>query len=1256
MKHKLKKWHIALMSFMALFIAVFASLFSLRADTVDEETGEVLTDNWELNTVFYDSTVDNGKTPLTEINWDASDGGCDFGQERVITMQINYKNSSAISTYQANELQLSVPNLLYTNNYRECYNPLSEAYEYVYTDSQLMTSITIGANDLTHTGYDWNLKTESIYYSNTFVFTNANTIEEKTNFEGSIQIIYKILPFTENAKISSPNGNYSSIYSPEYENECIHSHNIKIKATIQNIIESNTISFNYTRTYSHPWEYKGYNIEKIALKISSYDGLGDNPQDYIWVKYRFTGVYSSTPNYPYMSVSESTMLIYDNIPDECLVIDKNGNILSKNDGVYQFNIKDHRDSNYSGACIFYVGYPKAIYNEENNNLIITNQGELYGCYYNNLETPVKLAEADVTINLSDFEFEYTGNLYNLEKKLNSPSTYKEMRYQAIINNWKESDDWFENNNISNWKLCPTTIYTGTPITVKIGDDILYALDNNYKYVKVKDNEYCFRSIQIFCLKNGNGNYILENKYDCELWVRYADSTDYVLYEEFRNGYGGDKTTYHPEGNGIWRFSEDEKIVGFYFIIHDLTESIITQSNASYIDVCTQFFKKDIPETGSLYNFGFIQVYQKDENNNLILQNEPSIDSYANFITKEEIAVNDQNIYGTYLQRATISHSWEYYSPTQPKTYVYAYKNTGAIIQNTEKELFDGTYSIGAYFETDDVPYQEYYKEGYLPSYSITGLKIYDLLPEGIVVNSTENEILNSVKLLAFDYKILNFYDLNFQKLSITDHIKKYANITILENWNNTNRTKIEIDIDLKNAPIYVFESDIFSEKCMIAFDINYIITYDTFFEYGNTYTNYCYLNKSSNDTYTRLRNTILDNGQNDIQSSDIDEDNDTTDYLSYAQASTTITSVVSTHQDVTTYVKTDQSNYSTGIVDTSCNSEYEYKLRVRTGSADITNLIVYTNIEEAQPKRTRWYGEFLGVDTTYAENKGYTVKVWYSPNKTAGTLAEDNSWQVYDEATVDKSNVKSLAFQYLVETDNTTDTSTDAIDPAVLPANSLTYVLIKMKSPADENIKTLARMDCWTQWNALDNYDRPVDFITGINSNVVKVALPNSIKADDLPSISLKFIKEIQGETSDFKNLNLNKADEHIFMIRLTNLSANDDGTYNQVTGLLSSTQGLVITQIPIGTYLLEELGDNYFDFVEFTNNNDPEIIIEGVTFEKTEQGYIITVSEDLAETVEFNIKVTNKTEDERFYEEKHNKENLFLINKTGIDHNVPEE
>ena len=82
-----------------------------------------------------------------------------------------------------------------------------------------------------------------------------------------------------------------------------------------------------------------------------------------------------------------------------------------------------------------------------------------------------------------------------------------------------------------------------------------------------------------------------------------------------------------------------------------------------------------------------------------------------------------------------------------------------------------------------------------------------------------------------------------------------------------------------------------------------------------------------------------------------------------------------------------------------------------------------------------------------------------------------------------------------------------------------------MKSPSDESIKTLARMDCWTQWNALDEFGSPVDFITGINSNVVKVALPNSVKTDDMPSISLRFTKEIIGADNAFENMNLNKTD-----------------------------------------------------------------------------------------------------------------------------------
>ena len=182
MKNKIKKWHIALMSFMALFIAVFASIFSLNATTVDEEeTPEELIDNWEISTVFYDSSVDKGmidsdgnydntqcKTPLTEIDWDASDGGYGVGETRIITMQINYDNDNAVTTYQPGELKITIPNIFYSNMWGK-----DTAWQ-----AQLATEVTIGANDSTHTKYAWTV----VSSKENFVFTNTNIIEEKTNF------------------------------------------------------------------------------------------------------------------------------------------------------------------------------------------------------------------------------------------------------------------------------------------------------------------------------------------------------------------------------------------------------------------------------------------------------------------------------------------------------------------------------------------------------------------------------------------------------------------------------------------------------------------------------------------------------------------------------------------------------------------------------------------------------------------------------------------------------------------------------------------------------------------------------------------------------------------------------------------------------------------------------------------------------------------------------------------------------------------
>ena len=1255
MKTKLKAWQISLLAIFAVMFAAIASIFSLKADTVDEEeTPEELVDNWEISTVFYDSFVDarimkddgsydetQCKTPLTEINWNEPDNGYSVLSPRIITVQINYKNLNTITSYNIGELKIAIPNLVYYNSSLE-----NTAY-----NAQWTSSIIVGANDSTHTGYDWNFSTgtKPSTSQQIFTFTNAKTIEEKANFEGSIQIVYTITPNSE---------------TPEkFEDSCIHVYSKTLTATLSQaeriLMDSNNIFLNYSRNYIHPWQYRNYNVRQTLSKISSYDNLASNPQDYIWVKCKYTE-YADTlreykSKYPYIRTIYETITFKTNIPKECIIFDENGNLVenidsSSNTYVINYSICKFVSGPGEYATI-YIGFPKSIYNLENNNLEQELTVDLYATYENKTEQEYFASDAD-PLNLAEFEFTYTGDLYGIRKT--HYDSKEIIRYQDIINDWS--------HNTSFYVISTMTRYTGNPLTVKVGDDLLYATNNSGNYVKLNDNEYYFTSVGFPALLNSSGVRI-SSKYDCELWVRYEGDTEYTLYKTFKNGFQ------------YFNFNKEQKVVGFYFIIHDMKEGISHHYHDSAFRATVAFYKTDIPETGKIYNFSYLQVFTKDSEGNLIFQNEPTIDSYSNLITQNEIATFDQNTYGTYMQRACAYANWAYYEVPQIANSVISFKKSSEIVQNATAEEFTGTFQIGTMISAPKEIFSINYFSDYDTSSYVDGFKFYDLLPAGMKLISSEEELINSLDIvsnrsnysaISNGYKNLdNFtnakiYNSEKQEISPKEFyslVKENMILKIIENWNNTGRTKIEVEIDFSDMPLmFVTPSGYYQYNIGVSLSYRYSISYDSFLEYGNVFTNNNYSEFKTLSEYKtiggayNISSIVTDNGEYNLEEADINENVNLEEKLSKSSTTITIVSVISTHQDVTIFVKTNYNYYTTGIVDASCDSEYEYKLRVRTGSANITNLVIYTSIEEAQPKRTRWKGEFLDIDTTYAENKGYTVKVWYSENTTVGTLAEDTSWQVYNEATVDKSKVKSLAFQYLVETKDTTGINTDTIDPAVLPTNSLTYVLIKMKSPNNESETRLARMDCWTQWNAIDEFGQPVDFITGINSNIVKVALPNSVKTDDMPSISLRFTKEITEDEESFKNMNLNKADNQIFKIRLTNLTANDDGTYNQVTGLLSSNTGLIITQIPIGTYLLEELSDNYFDFVEFTDNNDPEIIIEDVTFERTDAGCIITVNEDLTENIEFNIKVTNEIEDERFFEDKDNKENLFSKNKIEAD------
>ena len=222
---------------------------------------------------------------------------------------------------------------------------------------------------------------------------------------------------------------------------------------------------------------------------------------------------------------------------------------------------------------------------------------------------------------------------------------------------------------------------------------------------------------------------------------------------------------------------------------------------------------------------------------------------------------------------------------------------------------------------------------------ITIFEIYDLLPLGMEVTSTEENILDSFSLNV----IPAFYDKDGNKAfesnnEAKEFFKQHTKIKIIKNWKSTGRDKIIIKIDFKERPLYCHPGYMTRED-VFSFTVNYKITYDSVLAYGKTYTNYGYNNVFAIGNILKINSLVKDK-------EDIDEDNDTTDSISSTSRSITISQAVETLQDVQTQTASSLSNYSTGTVPAEYGKEYSYKLRVRSGKNDVTNLVIYDNIEK----------------------------------------------------------------------------------------------------------------------------------------------------------------------------------------------------------------------------------------------------------------------------------------------------------------------
>lgn len=1131
------------------------------------EDNEINLNNFEISLQIKDVTKNSDWSD--SVSWEPQY----YTDKKVITYQISYENNNPQQDYLPGELKITIP------KFEKLLN--SQNYIYFLTSDKFRITIDADNNSTEEKRKDWSYQSDNDNY----IFTNNKIISGDSPFNGSIQLTYSI------------------------EAECLFKNtNIEMQAILNDALLSNTTNFSFNAD----------NRTGIAtIKPKKLNYTQKYSKDYIYILYEYCLDTYGDKNTGHFPILYNSIRLDLSLPTGCKIYDENLNELQKIDGYYPLNLK--REMNYKYYSWYYnaiIAYPISVYKDT----IIDSDIEFsaihadvmygHGTEYD-INEIYPVANTSIKVNTSEFEFNYNSSSGGFIAKYNYNSSYDRYKHNSLdytnITQECEYAQWVINAGTEGIDKC----------SVRIGDDFIMAQNINGEYVQLSDDEYYISSITLKALRNIDGNYYERDVIDIDVYVRYKNQNKYKLYQSFKNV---------PSNQNKSLYLESENVVGFYIDYKNLPNGLYAMKehlDGTILEVGTIFKKSDIANNSRIYNFSYIQVF--DENGSII--NTPDLSSYNDACVINNIPQKDIDNYGNYLQRGS-----SYYNIEDLKKELHVNDNTGHLNQYPSEEKFATIYRGSI------VPYRT--GETTFPS-NLQKFETYTWFPDGVEIdgdvsfkdpNYHYSEIKHGNEYFSSSNELLNF---------INSHAK-------VEKMLINQKVVLKILYDFTDEPLNLGEiikyyGNNMSSTPLIYFTVPIKVSYDNYLLYGSNYTIQTYLFPIDNN----LKASYKDNF-------DANNNGETEDYYSsVARKNITIISAISTQQDVQTSVMTDKTDMqylstTTEPIETSLDSEYTYRLRVRTGANNIKNLIIYDNLEQSD-KNNSWKGQFIGIDTSVAENKTYLiskpndsnanssgyvteriiVKTWYSENPEADKLYENDDsinsdWKEYGE-TVDKSKVKSLAFEYL------TNSFDGGIQPAIIPNNSATYVYINMKSPSDEGITSYAYNKCWTEWSPIDiTTMRPVEEIKGIASKYVRLSLPNSVENK---TININFNKIIDNEDKGFDRFGINKNNNYNFFISLENQE-----TRNVINGLLNTKSGLVINNIEPGTYIINENQSIWFSLANIALNES----IEGIDFSESNGNYVIIISASVEAGTTANIDITNKCDDERFYDNKHDVKNLF--------------
>ena len=936
-------------------------------------------EGWNLSLLMYDSAVNNGRVAVNSDVWNATV----YTEARDFRVQVNLSNTSLVKSYAPGELQISVDTL---GQAAHTDNEMTEPTEPL--------SISADSIDKVNKEFDWSYRYDSD--SKKFIFTNNNTIEMGSAFESTIQMTYRFDAY------SVQNGA-----------------DVTINADLNGELNSiNSLNFKYTSN-----KRPGENDLEFS-KIVSYDGLGANASNYIWVR-----------------IQVGSDFLGDNV--RCAVFDSYIDI-SVPAGCIVYNPQLERilpDGN-SGFWIgnlryYYMGFPKSSYENVTVDLTSNWCGKYVDSYYVNgdpnkeLET---ISSVTKTISLNDYKFDYTGELYTIKCETDGTKA----SYSKIINEKYGENIYYYTSG--------TIIYTGNKYKARFGDDLLY-IDHS----KLSDEEYYFKSLEVpENLYNGALQIIPKDKYNIDLYVRYRGTNTYVKYgETFKNGTA--KTI---------DFTSDEFIAGWYVEIYDLEESLLFSRSSSPSKIGFKTYvhiqkSSGINETGRIHNLNYLQVFKKSGNNYTLI-NEPTNHTYnSNIYTA--IPSNDLANYGVYLQRGT---AYKQYG----RDYVYTRITTSVRDVGNDNNYF----------------YRMLQADTFLDS-SCTGTNAYDgyncycILPEGTELNATKDELINLVELYNYRSiadKIVKQDDTRFTTEELFAFLKEHLTITIDTDYKNTGKTWIGFKEDFSDNLLDIYNASGEIAFFPIEYQIPIKIPYESYFIYGSSYefNSYTGFIKDTEpfDSYTE---TDVDDVDNDGYTTDFHCDDD--------WCGINVVPAISSYQEASTSVWTDntENRYVSNYAVAKYAGTYKYRLKVRTGASEITNLVIYDNIEKDS---TNWSGIFRSIDTSFALSQGFVPKIYVSNSKNAGTLESNpTAWRIYDSTSSTNFRIKSVAVDY---------------GNAIIPAGFVTFVEIEMRAPGTTTLDTVTKNYSRASWNSLDVDGNIINDKVDFTSNTVYVGFKNTVQ------------------------------------------------------------------------------------------------------------------------------------------------------------------